>query len=304
MFDIQYSSFRYSGFQHSSFRPQKLRQAKQMIFRVLSELPKMRRFRHCRLILRRMLFSCGLAGLLPILIVTSCLTRTAAAQIKPPAAASSTTEAATAFDQFDGQLKALDFKKYEGLKKQEIEFWRQNFYAPLKTKMIESGEPLARLRRLTKLVFQVHHAENQCAAILVSSKIPTVLTWKLTFVTFTTRDLEILGDDEIIALAAHEIGHLYYTDELLRARNQNDHALERVIELKADLIAAATLKILEIKTGSLTTAIAKLIAARTEENLESFQPGSPSLADRAEVVKKFDAAAASPFTNPFLENKK
>ncbi len=176
--------------------------------------------------------------------------------------------------------------KYPGLSDKDFEFYKKHYAPDLKGVVIET-DPVkrARLARLGAAVFRLHAVDRQCAVVLLDSRLPTVFTWKLTFVSLTTKDLEILTDEEITALIAHEVGHLYFTGDLLRARATGDDRLARVTELKCDLIALETLRRLKINEMNLITAVEKLIKARAALNVTSAEPGSPSMADRRRLAQ-------------------
>lgn len=189
--------------------------------------------------------------------------------------------------------KIVDFErmeKYPGLAAADIAFFRTHYAPGIEGVVIEDDRMLIeRLRKTGAAVFRLHAIEKQCETMLLRSALPTVFTWKLTFVSLTTATLDILSDEEIIALIAHEVGHLYFAADLLKARETADERLARVTELKCDLIALATLRRLKLKETNLMSAIEKLIAARQALNAAVTQPGSPFLEDRRRLAKEFTA---------------
>ncbi len=86
------------------------------------------------------------------------------------------------------------------------------------------------------------------------------------------------------------IGHLYFAEAMTAARAAADDRQTRLIELKCDLVALTTLTELKMKPSNLLTAIKKMVAQREKLKIGSFQPGRPTLADRAEVIKLYLAA--------------
>lgn len=199
------------------------------------------------------------------------------------------------FDETDEVKAALTdypgFKKltkFSGLSAEIKTNLRKNFLPELGSPTIVSDT--LRSQRLTLLierVFAIHKISDQCEIITVRSQVPSVLTWKLTFITFTTAAVEILSDDELIALAGHEIGHLYYAADLADARGTGDNRKARIIELKADIVALETLELLEIQKTSLLSAVKKLIEARKLMGLKSITEMSPSIEDRECLITEY-----------------
>lgn len=159
--------------------------------------------------------------------------------------------------------------------------------------VVYSGQMNDRLQKLSKTVFALHKLGGHLRAVVFRSDAATVFTWKLISVSLSSKTLDILDDNEITALLAHEVGHLYFASELARARLDKNARASRVAELKCDIIALMTLEKLGIPKSSLTGALKKIIAARTAAGLESFAPESPSLEDRIALAENFDAVRAT-----------
>lgn len=161
---------------------------------------------------------------------------------------------------------------------------RNNFLAPIKPLLMEKGKEVERLERIAKPILLFHKAAKS-QIVVFNHQLPTVFTWKETFVTFSTGAMDILSDDEIAALIAHEMGHLYFAEALGKARNEKNDRLTRIIELKCDLVALTTLTKLKIKPSKLISAVKKLIEGREKLGVGSFEAGSPSVESREEILK-------------------
>ena len=182
--------------------------------------------------------------------------------------------------------------KFPGLPAADIDFFRAHYAPGIEGVVIEDDPP--RVERLSKagaVVFRLHKVDRQCETLLLRSELATVFTWKLTFVSLTTKTLDVLSDEELIALIAHEVGHLYFAADLRRARELPDDRLARVTELKCDLVALATLRRLKLKETNLIAAIEKLLAARKAINVAAQPPSSPFLTDRRRLAREFTARA-------------
>ena len=157
--------------------------------------------------------------------------------------------------------------------------------------IITTGKSAVRLKKASNAVFKVHHLQNYLNYVLLDSIEPNVFTYKLKSISLTLRAVEILTDDELKALVAHEVGHLYFAAELAAARKTKNHRLARVTELKCDVIALLTLKSLTIPPSVLIEAIEKLSRAREQANLPVSSEQSPSIQERKiladMVIKRF-----------------
>ena len=195
-------------------------------------------------------------------------------------------EAAAAFKNFAFDKLSINPNNLTERKINELE---ANFLPAVKPHLIVSGERVARLMRLAAPVFRFHGAAKS-RTVVFDDAVPTVFTWKETFVTFSSGALDLLTDEEVTALVGHEIGHLYFAEALEAARIAPDERRARIIELECDLAALTTLTALRIEPLSLISAVEKLIAGRTALHIGSFAPGSPALASRAEVTRLYLAA--------------
>ena len=192
-------------------------------------------------------------------------------------------EARTAFDEFDATELIIN---PNSLTREDIERLRRDFLPAVKPQLVKQGVYPERLTRIAAPILVFGGARKTETAVF-RHKLPTVFTWQETFITFSTAALDRLTDDEIAALIAHEVGHLYYAAALGRARADKNDCRARIIELKCDLARLHTLSALKIAPENLLAAVKKLIARRAELSAESFQAGSPSLESRELVYQLY-----------------
>ena len=211
-------------------------------------------------------------------------------RIVPPAVETAVTDEVEAA--FADYSRISDYEKLPlspALSAADFRFYRAHYAPPIEGVVIaDDPTRTARLEKIGASVFRQHKVEERCAVVLLASRLPTVFTWKLSFISFTTRDLELFDDDELAALIAHEIGHLYFADDLSRARDAGDDRAARIAELQCDLIALETLRRLRIKPSVLADALDKLVAARDALNIKNLAAGSPSLADRRRLINRWE----------------
>ena len=206
-----------------------------------------------------------------------------ATRINPQTKPGILTEAEEAFKTFDfGKLVINP----NNLTRKNIEDLRNNFYEEVKPHLLDEGESVNRLARIAQPILLFHQA-GKSRTIVFNHQRPTVFTWKETFITFSTGAMDILTDDEVAALIAHEIGHLYFAEILAKAREEKNEREARIIELKCDLVALVTLSKLNIKPSNLISAVKKLVQRRSELGIGSFEKGSPSLKNREEILELF-----------------
>ena len=209
-------------------------------------------------------------------------------------AARAQSENQAAYPEVQEALRDFDYSKlkFEAVvfNQATINYWKDNFLPEVKPHIMEKGADCDRLERIAEPLLALSGVKMQL--VVFKHKVPTVFTWKETFITFSTAALDLLSDDEAAALVAHEIGHLYFNGRLQKARAAGDAGLSRVIELKCDLVALNLLRLSGKSGDNLLSAVGKLIDARTKLGLQSFQPESPSLENRAELVKRFGSPSA------------
>lgn len=115
-------------------------------------------------------------------------------------------------------FEGFDFDKLKinpnNLTEDDIEDLRENFLEAVKPTLIDKGDYPARLARIVKPIFLLHKADKS-QTVVFNHRVPTVFTWKETFITFSTEAVDLLTDEEIAALVSHEIGHLYYAEALV-----------------------------------------------------------------------------------------
>lgn len=190
--------------------------------------------------------------------------------------------------------EALSFLKEKGEALASMPVYRlagtkqQDIAPQIADTVISSGESAKRLEKIAEKILGYHKLSEECAVVLFESEVPTVFTYRLRSISFSTSIFKILTDDEAAALIAHEIGHLFLGKELAESRDNKDDRLARIIELKCDVISLITLKKLKINPAVLITAIKKLIRAREKLGLETDSDQSPSLKDRIKLSKKFN----------------
>lgn len=221
---------------------------------------------------------------------------------KPPDSASdavpNSARPVRAAEEAEAAFAAFDFNRLainpNNLTARAIADLKVNFLEAVRPRLLADGaEPAVRLRRVAAPVFRLHGAVKS-QTMVFDHPVPTVFTWKETFVTFSTAALDLLTDEEVAALVAHEIGHLYYAERLAEARAAGDDRAARRIELQCDLVALVTLTELRTGASNLISAVEKFIEKRDRLHIESRQPGSPPFASREKISELYAAGERKP----------
>jgi hypothetical protein len=104
--------------------------------------------------------------------------------------------------------------------------------------------------------------------------------------------LSILSAAELQAIVAHEIGHEYFWETYLSARNRRDTATLQEIELKCDVIAVLTLDALGLDGGALGPAWRKLVRFNGRLAALANAHEYPTLAEREAFLRRLLAIRA------------
>lgn len=163
-----------------------------------------------------------------------------------------------------------------------------HIYPAIRNILVTSGVHLDKLNRVSKRVMSELKLPDNLTYVLFDHKHPTIFTYKLRSISLSTSLIHKLSDDELASILGHEIGHLYFAKELLKARKSEDSFSARVIELKCDVIALLITKKLGIEAEAFERAIDTLVGLRKEMNLTISNDHSPSLNDRRTLVEKFN----------------
>lgn len=162
-----------------------------------------------------------------------------------------------------------------------------DIFPQIKNRLITSGDNFDKLKKASTKILDQHKLLDHCNVILFESIEPTVFTYKLRSISFSSSLVDILTADEISALTAHEIGHLYLAHDLLKARKENDLKLARIVELKSDAVSLVSLKAVGINPASLISAIEKLEKARKDSSYPISNDANATLPDRRELLDKY-----------------
>jgi predicted Zn-dependent protease len=116
-------------------------------------------------------------------------------------------------------------------------------------------------------------------------------------VLITVSALDLLSEEEVTAVVAHELGHEYTWRDWVDAKARGDGQRLREIELVSDLIAVVTLH----RTGKPASLLVNALEKLTQRNLERFGASSnerdyPSLSQRRKAIREF-ARQLAPVVN-------
>jgi hypothetical protein len=122
---------------------------------------------------------------------------------------------------------------------------------------------------------------------VVEAPILRVGVYERTVILITETALTLLEAEELQALAAHEIGHEYFTAQYERASELKDKQRLKELELMCDAVALVTLERLHIDPSRLMSAVEKV----TRYNRQHFgdavdESGYPTLSQRGTFARQ------------------
>jgi len=129
--------------------------------------------------------------------------------------------------------------------------------------LILKGDQYNRLAAAVAPVLKLYQVEGRVFPLLYRSQQPVAALIYPNALVFSTRQMDILNDNELAALAAHELPHLIANPLFRKAIDDKDKSAIRTIEFFCDATAAATLEMLQKNPHCLIDALYK-----TEQILE------------------------------------
>lgn len=159
------------------------------------------------------------------------------------------------------------------------------------------AEKTARLAPVANKVFRFMKTPDREAIVYRAEK-PLVMTWKGYYVLVSSGALELLTDDELSGLIAHETAHFFWTSDLREALEKKDERAARIVELQCDRAAIIALDLLGLSSTAYIAALEKaIVALRTFGVDDAKDKLHPSLAARQQlsrlIVARLDAEHAS-----------
>lgn len=131
-------------------------------------------------------------------------------------------------------------------------------YVFVRENMITKGADHERLQKVITPLLRFYWLEGKVFPILYKSEQPVIMFTYPKGLIFSTRALALLSDDEIAALAAHELSHLILRDEFKVAEESGNKEVLRLIELFCDAAGAAIIEARGKDPGKLISGLSKL----------------------------------------------
>lgn len=153
------------------------------------------------------------------------------------------------------------------------------------------GELKPRARDAAKLaalgrVLAWHEREHELEMRLFSVSGQAFIGLHAQFVLLISREaLDILQPGELEALAAHEMGHLYFWDDYEEARRRSDRRRLQELELRCDGVAVVTLHALGAPVESLVSAVNKITRHNERVGATATSSNYVPLPDRVRFIR-------------------
>jgi hypothetical protein len=153
---------------------------------------------------------------------------------------------------------------------------------------------IARVRARILPALEFHHRLSHLELVLFRDSRPLAFSKMGSLIALSTGLLATVADDqELIAVVAHELGHMYVINDFTQALVKCDFERLRKLELYCDSIAVATLINLHMNPSSLTNILIKLYHHPRLAPLVRRDPFHPSLAARLNVINAFSSSLKS-----------
>lgn len=165
----------------------------------------------------------------------------------------------------------------------------------IREQRITEGSLLRRVERVIAPVLELHSRQDCIELILFREYKPVGMLWRESVLVLSSGLAAALEDAELLGIVAHEMGHSYFMDELVAARNQSDVRAMRVVELKCDAVAMLSLKLLGHQPGDHLRGLKKLERLLERMGLTSRRDEShPSIVERAQFAERFSKLLTTP----------
>jgi Zn-dependent protease with chaperone function len=158
----------------------------------------------------------------------------------------------------------------------------------VRRQQITEGKLFNRVERVAKAVLQLFGREGEIEVVLFRERIPQATLWRGCVLLLSDGLADPLYDAELAGIIAHEVSHLYFMDEMMRARRVQDTTLMRVVELKCDAAAALSLKMLGLDTAAYLKGLQRIKELTRGMSLsDGHEQTHPQLHERAQFLERF-----------------
>lgn len=167
----------------------------------------------------------------------------------------------------------------------------------MRSNLVTKGDDLDRLNSALMPLLKFCWLERKVALILFRSEVPVVALSYPNALIVSTRALSLLNNDELEAVAAHEICHLIGHEYFRNAADRNDRRALRLIELFCDAGAASIISAKGKDPARLISGYYKMQAVLELELGEDGRKGThPTIEARkrlnSELSRRFNVLAS------------
>ncbi|MBS1808549.1 MAG: M48 family metalloprotease [Acidobacteria bacterium] len=162
--------------------------------------------------------------------------------------------------------------------------------AAIRNHRVTQGKLLRRVEPLLTQVLQLHErtrASQQPELFLFAHDTPTAQLWRGCVLLVSTGLAEPLYDGELAGIFAHELGHVYFEDEMTTVQQRSNAQAMHVIELKCDAVAMLSVKLLGYNPVLYLKGLQRIQVINKQKGLSSglFQ-SHPELVARAQFAER------------------
>lgn len=155
---------------------------------------------------------------------------------------------------------------------------------------ITEGKLLRRVETVMKPVLQLDSQNEDVELFLYHGEAPRGMLVQGCLLVLSDSLADPLKDVELAGIIAHELGHRYFMDEMLAAREAEDEQMMRVVELQCDAVAMLSLKLLGYDPSLYLRGLKRLEMISKEQGYSVRLHGRshPTTVERAQLAERLN----------------
>jgi len=114
----------------------------------------------------------------------------------------------------------------------------------IRERRVSQGKLFRRVESIVRPVPELHGRGHTIELFLYRNQFPQAMVWHGCVLTISASLANELHDDELAGIVGHEMGHGYFMNETIKARNHGDRQAMKIVELRCDAVAMLSLKLL------------------------------------------------------------
>ncbi len=155
---------------------------------------------------------------------------------------------------------------------------------------LTEGKLLRTVELVISPIIQMHGRDQkgQIDLFLFRGDVPQAMLFRGCILLISDSLADALNDDELAGIIAHELGHSYFMDEMVKAQKTKDTSAMRIVELKCDAVAMLSLRLMGRDSSLHLRGLRRIQTITKRKGLSSstFQ-SHPEMVERAQFSDRF-----------------